>query len=344
VNIISRFSAIWHPDAGPTTITMHSTRLFPKNFGASSYRLTGIAARCDWVIMTDAKAGDGQLIQTTHERPRTIFLSMRGHHRSLSYFFEEILPKVDSRYVLVSGSEDLTVPTQIDARWRPYNGKERRIIDSILEDDRLIHWFIENRDQAMPKTSSLPVGYVFPESDKHDVHVGDSSPALRERELRILCAHRVRSGPQWEVRRQVSRLCREQLPGLATVIDTELSEASFIHEVRKHPFVICAQGGGLDPSPKAWVSIANGSIPIIVSSPLRDAYAHLPVAVVDSWTDSELTIDKLRAWLTELGPFYEDRGKRKRVLARLSLDYWWDLIAKHYVEDRMKNERLRSTD
>ena len=32
-----------------------STRLFPKNAGASTYRLTGLAAMCDWVILSDNK-------------------------------------------------------------------------------------------------------------------------------------------------------------------------------------------------------------------------------------------------------------------------------------------------
>ena len=34
-------------------IQIQNTLLFPKNQGAHAYQLTGIAAHCDWVLLTD---------------------------------------------------------------------------------------------------------------------------------------------------------------------------------------------------------------------------------------------------------------------------------------------------
>lgn len=38
--------------------------------------------------------------------------------------------------------------------------------------------------------------------------------------------------------------------------------------MQSHAFVLCAEGGGVDPSPKAWQAILHGAIPII----RRDQY------------------------------------------------------------------------
>ncbi|HKL22132.1 MAG TPA: hypothetical protein VJ904_10015, partial [Tichowtungia sp.] len=117
-------------------ITMHNTRLFPKNSGAAAYRLTGIAARCDWAVMTDMAAGDYHIHGDLSRSPDTVFLSMRGFFASIPYFYEEVLPKIPNRFILVTGSEDLTIPNQIDQRWRPFQSYEKELIGRILSDHR----------------------------------------------------------------------------------------------------------------------------------------------------------------------------------------------------------------
>ena len=52
---------------------MHNTRLFPKGKGAESYRLTGIAALCDWAIMTDSHQSDVSVRGDLSKPPRTVF-------------------------------------------------------------------------------------------------------------------------------------------------------------------------------------------------------------------------------------------------------------------------------
>lgn len=308
-------------------IAMHSTRLFPKNHGAAAYRLTGLAARCDWVIMADQAKGDFYVHGDLNRSPRTVFLSMRGFFGSIPYFHDEILPKITGRFVLISGSEDLTIPNQVDQRWRPFGSEEKGIIQRILSDKRLIHWFAENRDSILPRMSSLPVGYVFPNepSELVELNILPNIPVI-DRHLRVLCAHRIRTGPQWEPRRRVSRLAAEVSNKLVTVAAREITEDEYIRLVKEHAFVLCVQGGGVDPSPKAWMAIANGSIPIIESSPLDDAYCHLPVAFVDKWDDECLSEKRLSEWMERLSPYYDNVQMRLEVLERLKLDYWWKQI------------------
>ena len=96
--------------------------------------------------------------------------------------------------------------------------------------------------------------------------------------------------------------------------------------ISEHRFVICAEGGGLDPSPKAWVSLIHGAIPIIRRTALADAYAHLPVAIVDDWSEDALSMDRLGQWQARLAPALETLEGRRMTEFRLSMDYWWQLV------------------
>ena len=48
-----------------------STRLFPKGQGADAYRLTGVAARCDWVLLSDTAAPEVALARRVDGPPRS---------------------------------------------------------------------------------------------------------------------------------------------------------------------------------------------------------------------------------------------------------------------------------
>lgn len=255
-----------------------------------------------------------------------MFLSLREPFEAIHYFSRNVMPKITSPIVLVSGSEDITIPRQTDCRWRSFNDEERVMIERVRKDPRVLHWFIENRDQVLGKTSSMPLGYVLKENQSHSIRVPDVGSRLADRPLKALCAHRVRKGPQWETRRQITRLCRTSFSDFVDVVDEEMSVPKFIRMIRERPFVICAKGGGLDPSPKAWLTLMQGSIPIIESSSLDDAYSLLPVAIVKDWSPDCLSAAQLRHWLQLYSPYFEKPELRQEVCRRLSLDYWWGRV------------------
>ena len=309
-------------------IEPQSTRLFPKHHGASGYRLSGIAARCDWVVLSDLREGepDVALVKIQARPPRVIFLSLRAPVAAFEFFFDRLLPTLDRPFVLVSGSEDVTVPNQRDLRWPEFDQHLQRRIGELRADPRLVHWFIENRDEALPGTSSLPVGYVF-EGDEHNrVRVPGLSEPMASRPLRALCAHRIRVGPQWMVRKRVTDLCSGPWSAFVDVQEEELSLSAYIGKLRRYPFLLCAEGGGIDPSPKAWLALVQGTIPIVRRSALEDAYGELPVAWVDDWSPGALTGRQLEMWLQELAPWFEQPERRRLVVERLCLDYWWNKI------------------
>lgn len=310
-----------------TDAALQSVRLFPKNLGSAAYSLTGIAARCDWALMSDNKEQRTYLHRTQPtERPRHIFLSLRNVFAALPAFATEILPKLTAPFVLISGSEDVTLPLQLDLRWRAYNASERQHISTILNHPLLIRWFAENLvEDGNPRFAALPTGMVYPKgatAAMTPVHIAPTGA----RPLRILVGHRVRSGPQWELRRAVSQLASTTWKKFCTVPEEELPEPEFLRLMQSHAFVLCAEGGGVDPSPKAWQAMLQGAIPIIRKTGTYQAYAQLPVAFVTDWQADSLTPDRLAEWHRTLAPHHDVAALRAQTLKRLGIDYWWAQI------------------
>lgn len=306
----------------------HSTRLFPKGSGAAAYRLTGVAARCDWAFLSDSRKPFYHLSRNVATKtPRHIFLSLREERHAISAFVEVVLPQLTEPFVLVSGSEDITLPRQTDARWPPFTTELTAHIKTILDHPLLLHWFAENLDQDDdPRFTAIPVGMVYPEGDPPPVEEPVDLPSTGGRPCRALCSHRVRQARQWDIRRHVTDLAQTVWAPWCTVLTDELPEPEFLSAVSSHAFVLCVEGGGLDPSPKAWQSILYGAIPIIRRSSTTGPYKDLPVAFVESWDTDALSRDRLAKWHSDLASHFDDPDLRREVLRRLSGDYWWGKV------------------
>jgi hypothetical protein len=317
------------PGADPAAaLTVLSTRLFPKYGGAEAYALSGIAARCDWVVLSDEREPQVVLWRREgRESPRHVFLSLRQPYAALAFFEQEVLPRIRAPFRLVSGSEDVTLPRQLDRRWRPFTAEEQQRMGRLLDDPRLLAWAAENLDAAIhPKLMPLPLGLTFPEGGAEHPLPIPRIPRQACRPLRLLCAHRVREGPQWELRRQVQELARQELAAWCTVLEEEVPERRFIQLLRQHAFVLCVTGGGLDPSPKAWLAMLHGTIPVVQSSALDGAYQDLPVAFVENWSAEALQPQQLAAWQRSLITAIDTPEGRRRTLERLGLEHWWERI------------------
>ncbi|MEM8770361.1 MAG: sulfotransferase [Pseudomonadota bacterium] len=310
------------------TFTAHSMRLFPKHKGASAYALTGIAERCDWVLLTDDKHPVSELRrQKKTERPRHVFLSLRSPFDAIKHFETKVLPLLDRPFVLVSGSEDVTLPNQKDQRWRSFTDEERKSLLRLLDHPLLITWFCENLDEAAhTRLRSLPTGMVYADGDPKTRVAPPFCKPMRDRPVRALCGHRVRAGNQWTMRRRVSDIAQSHWQAWCTLLNEEVSEAAYIKAIEQHAFVICVEGGGVDPSPKAWQAILHGAIPIIRRSAVEEAYRELPVAFVEDWSADAINEKRLAAWLQELRGAFEKPALRRETLRRLSLDYWWEKV------------------
>ncbi|MDA7429589.1 hypothetical protein PGB28_14055 [Primorskyibacter aestuariivivens] len=302
--------------------------MFPKDHGAAAYELTGVAALCDWVVLSDRYPPEIQVrISRNPDGPRSVFVSMRNPVAAIRHFYHVLLPKLEGTITLVSGSEDVTLPRQIDLRWPPFSAEIRGIIEKIAASPKVRHWYAENLDSEFSdRVSPLPTGMVYPDNWVPGVLEQPDVPLLSNRPLRVLFGARTRPGPQWDLRRFASGLADSAWSGFVTHLTEEVPEPEFLRLMSEHAFVLCVEGGGLDPSPKAWQALQYGAIPIIRKSPLWEAYQELPCVTVDEWSADCLSQDKLKAWHSEMLPVFDSAHKRAKVFERLSLDFWWRKI------------------
>lgn len=315
-----------------TTFTPHSTRLFPKGQGANQYKLTGVAARCDWVVLSDVVAPRVHLLKERSCAPKTVFLSLRAPFDAIEFFANTVLPEIESPFVLISGSEDITVPLQTDLRWRAFNDIEAQLIRRILDNEWLVAWFAENLDcKIHSKLRPLPLGMVYP-GGARSLEVVPEVSRLRERPPRALLGHRVRPGDQWASRKRVSAMAQRHWSSFCSILTKEVSEPEYLRLMSEHAFVICVEGGGYDPSPKAWQALIHGAVPIILDTPAAGAYCDLPVIRVPRWTPEVISAGTLKAWQKEMTAQLDTEADRQDLIEKLSEKYWWDKICKAMSE------------
>ena len=319
----------------------------------------GIARRCDWtVVMHGQKTKQGskgmelRVYGSASRQPRHVFV--RAEKWVLERFFARVLPLISNttRFVLLTGDSDMTVPKQVDSRYPSYVGTELgRQLDALRTDPRLVHWFAENLDTAgLPKMSPLPIGLIEPRPELDRVAM--SPPVRRSCSVpggprcppaRALCVARLPPvmRPQWMDRQDVQKLCRGPWAGFTSTSATRrgdaggkvdlISSEQWVATLARHEFTLCVHGGGLSPNPKAWEALLAGSIPILARDPegmgsLTEVFEGLPVAWVTRWSADALSPTKLQAWLNELRPAFEQPEKRAEVLKRLSREYWWQKV------------------
>ena len=231
-----------------------------------------------------------------------------------------------SARVVVSGGHDSTFPYQWDSRYaQPSSAEAEALIESVRESG-ITRWYAENLTSYDPIFSPI-AGGILPSPWRESVRLVRTKPRRLPTKKLVFCAHRDKGGqranPQFDVRRDVTALAEGPWKDFAHVPDDYLSISEFRQELRSHPYTLCVEGGGIDPSPKAFEALIHGSIPIIRESPLADAYRHFPVLVVNDWAPDVLTEQFLLAHLQQVRSEWPDWFD---VIDRLKLDYWLNLI------------------
>jgi GR25 family glycosyltransferase involved in LPS biosynthesis/tetratricopeptide (TPR) repeat protein len=300
-----------------------NTRLPKKNTYEIS-DLIGISKKCDWFIYHN-----GCINITSKDSPRYIFISSYNEYKGFTLFMSTYVQLLKSPFILIISGDDFTFPRGTgDARFNFCSDKQESI-ESLLNNPLLEKIYVENLDTLHPKLSPLPLGLIKNNlqgyHSKLEIVYNPIDFSLRN--IDCFCIHRTRDGEQWETRRRVSELCKTEWKYITYVEGDTINNTQIYDYMLRSKFCMCVRGGGYDPSPKCWEALLNGCIPIIQHSPLDEVYSKFPVVFVDDWTKESITQEKLDGWLQELRPYYEDPIKRKEVLHKLSLEYWWSTIS-----------------
>lgn len=306
-----------------------NTRLFPKGLGANKYRISGLAALCDMVILSDYNAPKSTILKNCEitNTVTTVFVSMRNFEKALLTLNKEVLSVLCSPFIVIIASEDVTFPKQLDKRFKAYSQEARQIINSLFLNPHLQHCYVENLSHYVsPKVSPIPLGLVDPDQKDICADSIEKTWPLEERKLSVFCCHRIRSGEQWRPRLVVNELAKNYWSSFCTLVTDEIPLEDYYDKVREHAFTLCVEGGGHDPSPKAFQVILKGGIPIIKSSALNPAYALFNCVIVDDWSEEAITEDKLKNWYANeinnrINPNY-----LRKLHYMLTIDFWWGNI------------------
>lgn len=263
-------------------------------------------------------------------KPRRVFVFSGGvTPANLLTFTEQRLREGACLKVLVLAGSDRTFPKQIDQR---HNGNPAGSIEATRQLVELLSrngasMWVENLDTYGLGINPLPTGFL-PGKDPGAVRML-RPPAWKvpqSSEPRVLLFQRTRDGSQWDARREVEKLAETVWADFVDIHRDPVSIAVYRKTLKNYPLNLCVEGGGLDPSPKAFETLWAGSIPIIRRSATSEAYRELPVIFVDEWAPESLSLDTLVAQTERLKFDWPDWS---RVRRRLTERYWWKKVIRH---------------
>lgn len=297
-----------------------STRL-PKQQKYSKSDLFGLSRCCDWFIF-----GNQIIYNVPTDTPKSIFISSYQIVTNVRFFVNRILPNIVIPVKLIIGSEDVSFPKGIhDVRYEQSVRSIQKSIDIMMQSKMIKHIYVENLDLIHPKLTPIPLGF-HPVYNPNLIKLYTTLLYLTKininRSINVFCNHRMRVGSsQWDERSRVKSLCEKEWKNLVVWKDN-LTDANFRATLLDAKMCICVRGGGIDPSPRAWMALLCGCFPIIHTSTINKAYERFPVIFIKEWNSQTITSEKIVNWTKRFETFYENDDNRKSVIHMLTLEYW----------------------
>jgi len=245
---------------------------------------------------------------------------------SLSEFLDTVLPRIDARFVLLTGDEDWSIPSDFPRA------------AELCASDKVLAWFAQNFDghDARGKLFPLPIGLDFhtisnrrrwghPRATprEQEIELEELQAAMPSNEQRLPRVH-----ADFHFNKHARPLMGESRDSVETalrsnpLIDFQAEKIPRLDLWRKktnYAFVVSPHGNGLDCH-RTWESLALGNIVIVKRSPLDPLYEGLPVVIVNQWSD--ITAENLDAWHRRYSRVFAERSVRERLTNR----YWIDSI------------------
>jgi hypothetical protein len=210
--------------------------------------------------------------------------------------------------------------------------------------------------------STLPIGfhndYGLPDTDIMYAELLDHFNHRKyanhsDRPIQLLSMDRVRHGEGvFALRRLAYDACERNTACTlgykfdhfaGDVPSSQTNEQLFVDHVLSSRFMVMAHGGGYDPCPKFFHAIALGTIPIIESNPLDDAYRRFPAVIVPDIVhflsqNASLVLAQLQRWSLQYAPYYEANSTlREQTLQLMTEKYWWGLMQEKMQENMREN-------
>ena len=250
----------------------------------------------------------------------------------LKSFVKQALPRIEGRFILVTGDSDSCVPSELPSEAR-----------AILESPKVVHWFAQNCDGtwARERISPIPIGIDFHMQAERPIWGEPVSSAAQQESTLLsirkglpLCAGRIQKvyldfawqqgwglrhhrryhplkGTKFHESRR--RIARKMIKNESAFCQPgPLPRSQMWQQRGQYAFVLSPHGMGLDCH-RTWEALALGHIVLVPSSSLDTLYSGLPVVALKSWSD--ITPENLREWLSR----YPEGAARSE---KLTSNYW----------------------
>jgi hypothetical protein len=245
---------------------------------------------------------------------------------ALPDFVNRILPDIKTRFILLSGDSDVSVPTGILT-----DGD----FDSLMNNPYLIALFSQNlvfSPKLYPKLRYLPIGLDYHTVANNNMWWGPTCSPKTQEQLLIAVSKNARSFGErkptaystfhFVLHRGSRRQAFDQIPKeLVYYEPCATTRLKSWKTQSEYAFVVSPPGEGLDCH-RTWEALCLGCIPILISTPLDDMFEGLPVLIVKSWSD--VTRELLDRTVAEY-------SKKEWCLDKLYLNYWLEQISNELI-------------
>jgi hypothetical protein len=207
-------------------------------------------------------------------------------------FIYNVLPHINYRFILVTGDGDETMPDDIF---------DSNTFNSIINNDKIIHWYSVNCNESYhEKFSLIPIGVNYHslsfgefcgwhptalsplEQEKMIEDIKLKSPPLHERELKCYSNFHFVTYNEFGNPRQKAI---DTIPKELVHYEEKFVPRSVTWEnMGKHVFVLSPMGHGMDCH-RTWEALILGCIVIVKKSQLDSLYNDLPVLIVNDWNE-----------------------------------------------------------
>ena len=242
----------------------------------------------------------------------------------LKFFVTDILPKINKRFVLVSGDSDLCVPAEI------LNLQETH---TLLNSPYLIKWFLQNTQiQNNYKMIQMPIGldyHTILNNPTHNWKSKNESHLPGAQEL-ILVNIKEKSQPFYDRVPKIyvnfskgndrfndRKSSLKSIPTNLMVFNDAFTKRTVNWNIMsKYTFILSPFGNGMDCH-RTWEALCLGCIPILRAPGFKKMFENLPVLIVNNWFEvNQELLDKTISEFQTKTFHYE----------KLGLKYWIDKI------------------
>ena len=208
----------------------------------------------------------------------------------LNYFVNNILPKINKKFILVSGDSDLCTPKE---------ALHLNQFNILLDSPYLVKWFVQNTQiQNMDKIIQLPIGLDYHTISNNPNHHWKSPKEnhLPKSQENILVSIKQNSKPFYERIPKIyvnfsidndrfgdRKNAFNNIPNeLLQINQTFTPRTNNWKNITNYSFVLSPFGIGMDCH-RTWETLCLGSIPIVKARNFEKMFEDLPVLIVNEW-------------------------------------------------------------